>query len=227
MAAPSCSYEFTFKHRWKVTNHMLSGITLPTWLRMLWRHARDVDWWFYWHRVLFLTTLSVFNSCGAALDWILYSRRVEQQQLHPEPVFILGHPRTGTTHLHNLMSRDPTFAYANTYQCGYPASFLSTERFNWLLAPMLDTTRPMDNMALSFSLPQEDEVGTNVLSGGRSPYMPIIFMRRHRDFQPMYEWGEDAAPEDAAAWEEAFLHFMRKAGVASRPIRGREPDQTT
>lgn len=37
---------------------------------------------------------------------------------------------------------------------GYPASFLSTERFNWLLAPMLDTTRPMDNMALSFSLPQ-------------------------------------------------------------------------
>lgn len=51
---------------------------------------------------------------------ILYSRRVEQQQLHPEPVFILGHPRTGTTHLHNLMSRDPTFAYANTYQCGTP-----------------------------------------------------------------------------------------------------------
>lgn len=70
-------------------------------------------------------------------------------------------------------------------------------------------------------------MGTNVLSGGRSPYMPIIFMRRHRDFQPMYEWGEDAAPEDAAAWEEAFLHFMRKAGVASRPIGRREPDQTT
>ena len=37
---------------------------------------------------------------------------------------------------------------------GYPSSFLTSEWLNWLLAPMLDKTRPMDNMKLSFKLPQ-------------------------------------------------------------------------
>lgn len=49
---------------------------------------------------------------------VLYSQAVARQPLHPEPVFILGHPRTGTTHLHNLLSRDPAFAYATTFHAG-------------------------------------------------------------------------------------------------------------
>eukprot|EP00192_Tetraselmis_astigmatica_P012214 CAMPEP_0117662630 /NCGR_PEP_ID=MMETSP0804-20121206/8153_1 /TAXON_ID=1074897 /ORGANISM="Tetraselmis astigmatica, Strain CCMP880" /LENGTH=398 /DNA_ID=CAMNT_0005469537 /DNA_START=147 /DNA_END=1344 /DNA_ORIENTATION=- len=203
-------YEFTFKHRWKITNHLLSGITLPTWLGVVWRYRADIHWRLYWHRVAFLTTLSIFNTVGAALDWLLYSSKVGEQELHPEPVFLLGHPRTGTTHLHNLLAMDPRFAYANTFQVGYPSSFLSCEWLNWLLAPMLDKTRPMDNMALSFRLPQEDEVGTNSLTGGISPYMPIVFMKRHRDFRAMYEWGEEADPADLSKWEAAFLHFLKK-----------------
>ena len=54
---------------------------------------------------------------------------------------------------------------AGTFQVGFPSTFLSLERFKPALAPMLDSTRPMDNMALDFDLPQEDELATNVLSG--------------------------------------------------------------
>jgi hypothetical protein len=127
---------------------------------------------------------------------------------------------------------------------------------------MLDKTRPMDNMKLSFKLPQvtgtyiavdttrgsrfrsffakfswhasillrmaeqilsstdacaealqEDEVATNSLTGGVSPYMPIVFMKRHRDFRSMYEWGEDADQKDLSVWENAFLHFLKKARI--------------
>lgn len=49
---------------------------------------------------------------------ICYARATAAQQLHAEPLFILGHPRTGTTHLHNLLSLDPAFAHATTFGAG-------------------------------------------------------------------------------------------------------------
>lgn len=51
--------------------------------------------------------------------------------------------------------------------------------------------------------------------------MPIVFMKRHRDFRPMYEWGEDSSPDDLAKWEAAFLCFLRKASPTSLPWRTR------
>ncbi len=39
------------------------------------------------------------------------------------------------------------------------------QRAQWLLAPLLDATRPMDAMALSLDLPAEDEIATGGLSG--------------------------------------------------------------
>ena len=49
---------------------------------------------------------------------LLFGRRIARQPLHPEPVFILGHPRTGTTHLHNLLALDPAFAFCSTFHAG-------------------------------------------------------------------------------------------------------------
>ena len=48
---------------------------------------------------------------------------------------------------------------------GFPSSFLSMRRAQWLLAPLLDATRPMDAMAMSFDLPAEDEIATAGLAG--------------------------------------------------------------
>ena len=53
---------------------------------------------------------------------LLFGRRISRQPLHPEPVFILGHPRTGTTHLHNLLALDPAFAFCNTFHAGEKAA---------------------------------------------------------------------------------------------------------
>ena len=44
----------------------------------------------------------------------------------PPPLFLLGHWRQGTTHLHNLFATDDRFAFPNTYQALYPHTFLST-----------------------------------------------------------------------------------------------------
>ena len=68
--------------------------------------------------------MSVLNSFFALSDWLVYGRAVANQELNDEPVFVLGHPRTGTTHLHNLLSKDERFAFATTFSVGFPSSFL-------------------------------------------------------------------------------------------------------
>ena len=51
---------------------------------------------------------------------------------------------------------------------GFPSSLLAMRPLQWLLKPLLDDTRPMDSMALSFQLPAEDEIATCSVSGLRS-----------------------------------------------------------
>ena len=131
-----------------------------------------------------------------------------------QPVFILGHPRTGTTHLHNLLSKDDRFAYATTFSVGFPSGFLSTSWLAPYLGLIMDDTRPMDNMALAWNTPQEDEVAVNQLSSGASPYMPLMFMRREPVFRKYYSM-KDATERELKRWRDAFLYFCKKTQLAA------------
>lgn len=58
---------------------------------------------------------------------------------------------------------------------------------------------------------QEDEIATNTLTGGVSPYLAIVLPSRWRPLLRRYLAWDD--PRDAAAfatWQRAFLAFMRK-----------------
>ena len=99
-------YPLEERHRWSFKNNFLTGITLPAWLKLLWRHGACIDWPAYWQRAAFLSLMAAFNSALGLVDSLLYGRRIAQQRLHDSPVIILGHPRTGTTHIHNLLALD-------------------------------------------------------------------------------------------------------------------------
>ena len=200
---------FTPKHRWSTKNNALCGICLFALLELIWRYRQHVDWRRYWQRVLFLTLVATFNSCLGLVEMVLYSKAVAKQPVHPRPIFILGHPRTGTTLLHNLLSLDDEFGFCSTFCAGFPSSFLWFERFQWMLAGMVDDTRPMDNMPLSLDVPQEDELAVNVLTAGTSPYAPLTFMTAEPSFRPFFSFRE--APQAATRrWIDAFLHVLRK-----------------
>jgi hypothetical protein len=87
-----------------------------------------------------------------------WRRQVEQVAIDKPPLFILGHWRSGTTLLHELLIRDPRFGYPTTYDCFSPSHFLSTRDFmtRWFRFLMPDR-RPMDNMAAGWDRPQEEE----------------------------------------------------------------------
>lgn len=192
------AYHYTMKWRWSVKLNFMSGVTLLPWLRLLWEHAADIDWLVYPHRVLFLTVMAIVNTLLALPDWLFFSRAVARQPLHPSPVFVLGHPRTGTTHLHNLLSCDPRFAFATTFHAGFPSSFLTLEPCRGALSGLLEPRRPMDAMALHWDLPAEDEIAVNLLTCGDSPYMQLVFPRLWRSrWRPYLTFGAGAEEEEA------------------------------
>ncbi len=107
----------------------------------------------------FLITLcAIINSCWAFLQRLIYDRRIAATEITQPPIFIIGHWRSGTTYLHELMVRDERFAYPTYYECFEPNHFLVTGWFApTLLWPLLPGKRPMDNMPTGWHRPQEDE----------------------------------------------------------------------
>jgi LPS sulfotransferase NodH len=166
------------------------------------------------------------NSLLTATQRLLFGRRLAAAEFHGPPVFIVGHWRSGTTLLHELMVRDERLSSPSTFQCFVPSHFHVSEwffrRFAWWLLP---GKRPMDNMAAGFDHPQEDEFALLVL-GLPSPYRRIAFPNQgpvdldYLDF--------DGVPqEDVDRWLAALRKFLLSVSSATgRPLVVKSPTHT-
>ncbi len=106
---------------------MLGGITFGDWMKTLWRWRRRFAVApTRWPRALAITAQSLQNSILRRYEGWRYGRELEGITVE-SPLFVLGHWRSGTTYLHNLLAIDRRFAFPNTYQFSFPHIFLSTE----------------------------------------------------------------------------------------------------
>lgn len=182
-----------------------------------------------WSRVPRLSgvaALSLSNSLWNAVEQARFGRQIAATSITEPPVFILGHWRSGTTLLHNLMTLDPQFTFPNTYQVVFPGHFLSTEKIvTRLTAPLLPKTRPMDNMAAGWDLPQEDEVALALLTL-LSPYV-MTALPNSFDVYNRFSDLTQLTPSELAAWKQAFSYFMKKLTIRqNRPIIVKSPTHT-
>src|SRR4051794_3899053 len=113
-----------------ISRHLFSplqGMTFTSWWSLL-RQSRFAVDPPYWPRAVFQTAITVANLPCVRREQRKFGSQIEAVEVLP-PVFILGHWRQGTTHLHNLLALDPQFAYPTLFQTLYPRSFLTTEAF--------------------------------------------------------------------------------------------------
>src|SRR5437870_1618442 len=87
---------------------MWEGCAFSAWLRLLWR-GRCAVHWTCWYLVVIITCVSFWNTLMRLLQGVIYGRRIRQTVLQHSPIFILGHWRTGTTLLHELLVQDERF----------------------------------------------------------------------------------------------------------------------
>jgi hypothetical protein len=199
----------TLKHRWSIGHNYLSGICFEDWWRLLRENRFAVDA-VYWHRAAVVTVLSLVNSFLRRAEERRYRRAIDATAIAEPPLFVLGHWRSGTTHLHNLLALDTEqFAFPNTYQAVNPHSFLVSEDVaSRLFAFMVPPKRPMDNMALSFQTPQEDEFAL-LLGCLRSLYLGITIPRRE-EFYGRYLTFQGVPAAEIAEWQQTLRWFVRK-----------------
>ena len=105
---------------------LILGITLGDLARLLWQNDLRVPPR-YWPKVAFAGLISLLSTPLRRIENVVCGRRVAEQPV-TAPLFIIGHWRSGTTHLHNLISIDPRFAFASFSQITIPHTFLFGER---------------------------------------------------------------------------------------------------
>ena len=156
------------------SNNLITGIEFGQWARVLrsngWKIGRD-----YLHRLAFITGLSVPSFVLARLEDAVYGHKLAKMEIDPDPLFIVGHWRSGTTHLHNLLGRDPRHTVPNVYQVIFPGSFLLTGKIGpKLLKNVLPETRTYDNVRWGWDEAAEDEIAL-LKSHGMSFCMALMF----------------------------------------------------
>src|SRR5438105_3822102 len=156
-----------------------------------------------------ITIVSIIHTLLRLVQDAIYGSRVRRTVLRDDPIFILGHWRTGTTLLHELLILDERHSYPTTYECLEPNHFLLTEKlFTRWLHFLMPSRRPMDNMAAGWDRPQEDEFALCMM-GQPSPYLTIAFPNRPPQEQEALDL-EGLSPARRAAWKRAFLLLLRR-----------------
>lgn len=155
-----------------------------------------------------LSGLSLFNSSMSVLQRLIFGRRVGATELVEDPIFVLGHWRSGTTLLHELLVCDPQHTYPDTYACFGPNHFLLTAGVlkKWVRF-LLPSQRPMDAMAIRWEYPQEDEWALCNM-GLPSPYLTILFPNRPPQAREYLDL-RDLPEKDRQRWKQCLLWFLK------------------
>ena len=129
------------------------------------------------------------------------------------PLFILGHWRSGTTYLHNILSLDKNLGYFTTFQAYLPGVFLANEKlFKPIVASSIPERRPMDNVPMHPDFPQEDQYAV----GAFSPYSYYHgwCFPKNMSFYNRFVLMENVSDYDIQRWKDIYLYLLKKATIS-------------
>ena len=194
-------------------SYLLAGTTLENFVKLLAKNGFSLypD---YFIRILFLLQNGLWASLFKMRKNQKFGKILKNHPVPRNPVFIIGHWRTGSTFLHQLMDLDDQFAAPTVFQVSIPDSFLvSRKYYEPVMSRVMRARRPMDNVKLGFDEPQEDEYALLKLTLD-SPLVKLIFPESPDYFLKGYE-NFNPSPEGQGKWEKEMLNFCRKLDYAS------------
>lgn len=146
----------------------------------------------------------------------------------PAPVFILGHWRSGTTHLYNIMCRSGQWGFVPPVATGLPWDLFGLAR---MFAPLLERALPerryIDNIPVTPDSPQEDEIAIANMSDV-SFYHGIYFPRAFAESVRRGLFFDGCSTTDIRGWRRQFTYFLRKLykHQGERPLLIKNPVYT-
>ncbi len=202
--------------------HPLCGATLDTLVPALLRGGVSPG---RAHVAAIATAIALLRLPFTLSEAAISAMRGDARRPYPAPVFIVGHWRSGTTHLTNVLSRSAAFGILSPLAVGLPAEALGLGR---IAAPFIEqffpTTRLIDEVALTPDLPQEDELAManlSTLSCNHGIYFPSRIIA---EFERGV-FGDLVSARERAVWARRLERYVAKMTRAAgdRPLLIRNP----
>ncbi|MFM7428253.1 MAG: sulfotransferase family protein [Elainella sp.] len=191
----------------------LASCSLTNWLRLLIANGGVEP--AHLPKALAVTCLSLTGSLGRAIERLAYDSTLAEITLTKPPIFVIGHWRSGTTFLHNLISQDPNLAYASCHQVLAPELFMGSGYITKpLMTRLMPEKRPMDNVLLGLDSPQEEEFALSCMSP-YSFYNGWFFPTRMQSHFERYVLFQNVPPTVQESWKATYLKFLKKISLAS------------
>lgn len=166
----------------------------------------------YWYRAAKLVVCSALLSPFYLLD-SLAAKIVPRPLMHPSPVFVIGHWRSGTTYLHYLLSKDKQFACCTNTDAFTPGSlFIGRWLLKKIIALRLPETRPMDNVKLDANKPQEDEFAMMLLTP-YSFYHSFVFPATMKDLFFKYVAFDPENVDLIYRWKKSYYGYLSRLSL--------------
>ena len=206
--------------------HYLSACRLDNWVRLLRENkfkisADKIP------QLLYMLGASILLTPFTLAESAIYGKRIRMHKMKKDPVFIIGHWRSGTTYLQNLLSRDKQFGWCDP---------VSTTTFcnSYLLKPLmakiqggvLKDARPMDNMEYDLGLPMEDVFALNLISNHSIIHL-LAFPQNFEHY--LQESFIDELPEKSQKeWMKATEYVLKKISLRNdgKQLILKSPDHT-
>ena len=188
--------------------YLIAGMRLSMFIKLIMKNGMSLRPK-YLVRFLFLLQNGVWASIFYRKEKSVYQEKIKTKELPDNPIIIIGHWRTGSTFLHQLLALDSDLVTSNVFQGSIPDSFLTSRKsYEPIMGRALKGTRPMDQVKLSMDEPLEDEYAIFRLCS-YSPLKSLIFPKSKGYFLNDYP---NFLPEgeELIKWKEAVKLFYKK-----------------
>ena len=167
------------------------------------------------HRLLALLLRVALFEPLRVIEQLRFDKAILRHRPPDNPIFVLGHWRSGTSHLQGLLSLDERHATCSLAQCLFADCMLTTK--SWLpavidnVATALRIRYPIQDTPLRSSLPAEEEIAMLSLMDPASSNWGQIFPASMRDHA--------TRPADDASWADAYRYIVNKLSIAHGDTR--------
>lgn len=143
------------------------------------------------------------------------------------PLFVIGHWRTGTTFMHNLLHLDKRFGYLSNYQAFiFTVALLSPKLMRILSKPLFPEERSQDNIKVGPTYPAEEEQAFSMISTRTG--MQTFFFPRNRMYFDKYNVFKGISIREKRLWQRDYIYLLRNISLYNnrKPLLLKNPHNT-
>jgi len=163
-----------------------------------------------WPHLILTSMLILLFSPFRLLDFFWFRISLKNKPLTSPPVFILGHWRSGTTFLHNLLCQIDDAAFVTTFQSVFPHHLKSKALIGAFMKKAMPSRRPGDNIKMDIDYPQEEEYALSNATD-ISFYHFFYYPQKYRYFYQQTVRFENMQAKTIRSWKNTYHKIIQKA----------------